>query len=791
MIIQENTIIHGDSLTVLRQMEPESVDAIITDPPYGINYVSQTASIKNDKSPFIWFLYDAFRVLKSGEAGRGGLICFTRWDVEQTFIDAMKIAGFNVKSEVIWDKVYHGMGDTKAAFAPSHENIVFAVKGKYSFPGSRPKDLVTFPKINSSKMVHPTEKPVGLLANLISSVTKPGDLILDPFDSDDVTHFNARGVYALLYGREDVRLSAGDGDALRWLPQRAGKDFREKVAAIWDDARVSGFLTAELTGDKSAMDDGDYLAMQETGLAHLFAVSGLHCAFLVTLLALLISRRQRLLCAVTIPLLLFYMVMVGMSPSVVRACIMQIFLLIAPLFRRGSDPLTSLAAALLVILLCNPFAAASVSLQLSFSATLGMVLLSPRLYKLLTGWYKGKCRPLRTALCFVAANLSATLSAVVFTAPLTAWYFRIFVLVAPLSSLLAVPAAGWSFMAAFVTVLLGFVWLPLASLLGWISWALVRYILWIANGMMSWRYHAVYFTNPYLIYWLLFLYAAFIGCAATPDGKRKYLLASALSVLTLTAAIWVNRQDYQYGVLTALTLDVGQGESVILTSDGETALVDCGSSNSYKDPGGLAADTLHSMGVRELSAVVVTHYHADHTNGLYEVLRRIPVQTIYLPDIEDEYGVRERLVSLAEEKGAQVTYVTKETADTLGDTVLTIYPPVQSGGDLNELGLTALASAGDFDLLITGDMSGSTEKKLVETYALPDIEVLVVSHHGSRYSSNIRFLKSVTPEAAVISVGDNNYGHPSEETLQRLLAVGADIWRTDQQGTIRITVNGG
>lgn len=628
---------------------------------------------------------------------------------------------------------------------------------------------------------------------------RPGDTVTGTaqwqsavhFNSDDVTHFNARGVYALLYGREDVRLSAGDGDALRWLPQRAGKAFREKVAAIWDDPRVSGFLTAELTGDKSAMDDGDYLAMQETGLAHLFAVSGLHCAFLVTLLALLISRRQRLLCAVTIPLLLFYMVMVGMSPSVVRACIMQIFLLIAPLFRRGSDPLTSLAAALLVILLCNPFAAASVSLQLSFSATLGMVLLSPRLYKLLTGCYKGKCRPLRAALCFVAANLSATLSAVVFTAPLTAWYFRIFVLVAPLSSLLAVPAAGWSFMAAFVTVLLGFVWLPLASLLGWISWALVRYILWIANGMMSWRYHAVYFTNPYLIYWLLFLYAAFIGCAATPDGKRKYLLASALSVLTLTAAIWVNRQDYQYGVLTALTLDVGQGESVILTSGGETALVDCGSSNSYKDPGGLAADTLHSMGVRELSAVVVTHYHADHTNGLYEVLRRIPVQTVYLPDIEDEYGVRERLVSLAEEKGAQVTYVTKETADTLGDTVLTLYPPVQSGGDLNELGLTALASAGDFDLLITGDMSGSTEKKLVETYALPDIEVLVVSHHGSRYSSNRRFLKSVTPEAAVISVGDNNYGHPSEETLQRLLAVGADIWRTDQQGTIRITVNGG
>ena len=180
--IKENTIIHGDSLTVLRQMESESVDAIITDPPYGINYVSRAgARIKNDRSPFIWFLYDAFRVLKSGESGRGSLICFTRWDVEQTFIDAMRMAGFNVRSEVIWDKVYHGVGDCKTQFAPSHENIIFAVKGKFCFPGHRPKDLITYQKLNSAQMVHPTEKPVGLLSNLISSVTKPGDLILDPF----------------------------------------------------------------------------------------------------------------------------------------------------------------------------------------------------------------------------------------------------------------------------------------------------------------------------------------------------------------------------------------------------------------------------------------------------------------------------------------------------------------------------------------------------------------------------------------------------------------------------------
>lgn len=168
---------------MLRQMPDESVDAIITDPPYGINYHTKGtgASIKNDKSPFIWFLYDAFRVLKSGDSGRGSLICFTRWDVEQTFIDAMKPAGFQVKSEVIWDKVMHGMGDCKAQFAPTHENVVFAVKGKFSFPGKRPRDVVTYHKLASGEMIHPTEKPVGLLTSLVNAVTKPGDLILDPF----------------------------------------------------------------------------------------------------------------------------------------------------------------------------------------------------------------------------------------------------------------------------------------------------------------------------------------------------------------------------------------------------------------------------------------------------------------------------------------------------------------------------------------------------------------------------------------------------------------------------------
>ena len=606
----------------------------------------------------------------------------------------------------------------------------------------------------------------------------------------DLRQFSSRGVYALLYDRDTLTVQPAPDMPLGYAPQYAAKALRDKLARLWDDPSVLGFLTAELTGDKSLLPESDYVAMQETGLAHIFAVSGLHCAFLVTLLSLLIPpTHRRTLCAVASAVLVFYMLLTGLSPSVARACVMQLFLLSAPLFRRGSDPLTSLAAALTVILLVNPYAVGSVSLQLSFAATLGMVLLSGRLYKSFTGWYRGRDRAVRAALSFLAANLAATLGALVFTAPLTAYYFNILSLVAPLAGLLAVPAAGYAFMSAFVSALLGLVWTPLGLLAGYVPLLLVKYILWVAHLLLAVPYHAVYFTNVYLRVWLLYVYAAFLGCAVTPDGKRKYALASALTVLTLAACLWLNSRWQQYGAFRAAVLDVGQGESVALCSGSEAALVDCGSSNSYVDAGSVAADALQSAGIRRLSAVIVTHYHADHTNGLTEVLTRLPVDTLYLPDIEDEYGVRDRLVSLAAHQGADVVFVTEPTRIALGEAVLTVYPPLLTTGDLNEQGLTALATAGDFDLLITGDMAGQTEQLLAQTYPLPDVEVLVVSHHGSRYSSDESFLRAITPDNAVISVGDNRYGHPAEETLRRLQAVGATVWRTDQQGSIRIIID--
>lgn len=183
-MIQTNTVITGDCMSVLRDMATESIDMVITDPPYGIDYQShrkekarRIEKIANDKAPFIWWIYDAARILKRG----GGVLCFTRWDVQQVFIDALRLAGLTVKSVIVWDKKTHGMGDLKGSFAPRCEAIIFASKGHYEFPGKRPDDLISCAKVANQSLAHPNEKPVALLEQLIEATTVPGALILDPF----------------------------------------------------------------------------------------------------------------------------------------------------------------------------------------------------------------------------------------------------------------------------------------------------------------------------------------------------------------------------------------------------------------------------------------------------------------------------------------------------------------------------------------------------------------------------------------------------------------------------------
>lgn len=602
---------------------------------------------------------------------------------------------------------------------------------------------------------------------------------------DTITNFTSQGVFLLAYQRGDEAV-CGEGSAgsPRWWPARAARAMQTQVAALFD-GDVAAFLSAILTGDTSGLSDEARSDLSEAGLSHILAVSGMHCGFLMTLILLATGRhRRRLVAALALPILVFYTFLTGASPSVVRACIMVVFVLAAPLFQRDSDPPTTLSAALFLILLANPFAAASISLQLSFGAMAGLLWLTPRIQDLLMG-EKSRGRVYR----LLASSLSATVGAMVFTVPLCAVYFGSLVLISPLSNLLCLTASSAVFMLGLLAVLASFLWLPLGAVIGFVPALLTRYILWVSGVLASIPYHAVYLTNPYLKYWLVFLYVLFAAaCLLRPRQRRKYAVATVLAAVSLAATVYLGAPHYTRSGLDAYVLDVGQGESVLLASGGQFALVDCGSRNSWYDAGGIAADHLATMGCGTLDYLILTHYDYDHVSGVTELLARTRVGTLLLPDVADDAGMRLQVELAARNHGADIRYVREETVLPLGESGLTVYPPGEVAGD-NEQCLAILCTYGDYDLLITGDMNMAAERQLIAKYDLPDIEALVVGHHGSKSSTSEELLEAVKPETGIISVGDNSYGHPTEDALRRLVLAGVDIYRTDLQGTVHLSVN--
>ena len=148
--------------------------------------------------------------------------------------------------------------------------------------------------------------------------------------------------------------------------------------------------------------------------------------------------------------------------------------------------------------------------------------------------------------------------------------------------------------------------------------------------------------------------------------------------------------------------------------------------------------------------------------------------------------MRREIEAAAQAHGVELVYLTQDAHVTLGGASLRVYAPLGDGG-ANEEGLSVLCTAGAFDALITGDMNAAVERRLIKYGALPDLELLVAGHHGSKYATSEELLLATTPERAVLSVGYNTYGHPADETLERLAAAGCEIYRTDWMRTVRIT----
>ena len=237
-------------------------------------------------------------------------------------------------------------------------------------------------------------------------------------------------------------------------------------------------------------------------------------------------------------------------------------------------------------------------------------------------------------------------------------------------------------------------------------------------------------------------------------------------------------------------IDVGQGDSALFVNNGHYVLIDSGESE-YSDK---VEEYCRSLGVEKFDCILVSHPHSDHAGGMADIVRDIGCDNIIIPDIDAQYitsSFYEDFIDAAAESDADIYYAYAGDKYTYGDMNFEILSPKETGKDLNNDSIVTLFTYSDISVLMTGDAEKKIEKQIINDYPALKCDVLKVGHHGSSTSSCSDFIKTVSPECAVISVGENNkYSHPSELTLKTLEENNITVYRTDYDGNVILKTNG-
>jgi len=549
---------------------------------------------------------------------------------------------------------------------------------------------------------------------------------------------------------------------------------------------------------------------RRSGLAHIMAVSGqnvmLLCALALPFL-MVSGAGPRARAAAMLALIAVYVPLAGAGPSLQRAGVMGAAGLVAIGAGRPSSRWYALLLAAAATLALNPRVAADPGWQLSFAAVISILAIGRRMRKALSG-LPGP----------LAEGFALTVAATIGTAPLLAHHFGTVSLSGLPANVVAMPAVAvtmWLGMLgaavgqlADAPPLLAGPALALASLLSLPNGLCLAFIEAVAArfaeapgatvalplerpAAVAVAYAAIAAValatvklSPRLEPWVTSGRAAF---RRLPARHRGPVVAGSAAAVAL-GSLAMLAPPAPPSELTVSYLDIGQGDATLIQSpEGGAILFDGG------PPEGQVSRLLRRAGVRRLSAVVATHQSRDHQGGLREVIEKFPAD-LY---VDGGDGNRDPdFLAIAEAAARRgVRRVVPRQGSVLRAPGLTVKvlgpaprPPGPAPEDPNPRALVTVVSAGDFDLFLSGDAEGDSLTPL----RLPDVEAMKVSHHGSKDPALPDVLRRLKPQIAGIEVGESNtYGHPAPATLAALRAAGVDTHRTDLEGTVKLTVNGG
>jgi competence protein ComEC len=580
------------------------------------------------------------------------------------------------------------------------------------------------------------------------------------------------GLHAVGYGKSGLLVAVEPrASALA----RARRWARGRLEAVVVPGPEQGVVKAMVLGERAALDEATLEAFRAAGTYHVLALSGAQVA-LVAVLVVWGLRRLRVpalaqalgVCAA----LGAYAGLVGGDVPVVRAAVMAMVVAAGRCLDLDADAGNLLGLAALILMVDRPSATGDVSFQLSFVATLGIVLLTPPLARALPRL------PWRLELA-----LATSVAAQAALAPFLVCHFHRLPLAALVLNLVAAPLAAATLLAGAAAAVAPTT-LDLAARLGDAAWVAAHALLRSAQWA-SWAPAAdLRLPAPGLA--ALAAHAA--GVVALAQGR----VPGAALALAGAALLSVAGGPVADGRLHVTTLDVGQGDALVVrTPAGRAHVVDVGGIRPPFDAGErIVAPALWSWGVRRLETVVVTHAHPDHAGGLAAVLRAFPARDAWegkAPARDAGYEAQRRALVAS---GARRRAVSRGVAAEWDGVRVEVLGP--RGGSppwrtRNDDSVVLRLSLGEVALLLTGDVEQAGEGGMGAVRA----DAVKVAHHGSRSSSAPAFVASTGARAVVISAGARNpFGHPHPEVLERWRRSGALVLRTDRDGAVTFSTDG-
>ena len=535
---------------------------------------------------------------------------------------------------------------------------------------------------------------------------------------------------------------------------------------------AGALIPGMVLGDTSLQSEPFRIAMKRSGLTHLVAVSGANFAIIslfVLWSAQWFFRRIRTRLIFTAIALGCFISLVRPSPSVLRAAAMASVVLIARGMGKRSDPVAALGFAIAAVVIGDPWQARDPGFALSVLATAGLILVAPRLSAYLSRFFPK----------FLAEALSIPIAAVLMCAPILVALSGYFGLMTVVANLLAAPMVApitiIGFVAALVSpvhsgiaqFLLSLIYYPAAWIAGIAHWASRFPVLNLGKGLFG-------FLLTFIVI-MIFLFA---------KGKR---IAFILLLTFLIASSWLG--SWPGGEWEIANCDVGQGDSLVINLGQHRAIViDTGPDAGIEDR------CLSQLGIRNVELLVLTHFHADHVEGLAGLLRNRRVHNAWVssydqPAVESQ-RVRTLLLPLSPQTPVRGTTTT--ISSFRGPVSIKVLWPLTTtpecedipgdGSSINNSSVALDIRTPDFSLFASGDLEPCPQSQIEEGQA----DILKVSHHGSAFQ-DFSLLARVRPTISIISVGaGNSYGHPSPRTVGALARLRSRIYRTDLVGAIAV-----